>query len=126
MAHEVESMFYLREVPWHGLRVEVVEAPDSAVALKTAGLDWEVARCPVYVDGNVVDDYFANVRMSDNQVLGIVGKDYRIVQNREAFAFTDKLLGNEGVRYDTAGGLKGGRRVWMLARMDCRMLLGEE
>lgn len=51
MAHEVESMFYLREVPWHGLGVEVVEAPDSAVALKTAELDWEVARHPVYVDG---------------------------------------------------------------------------
>jgi len=126
MAHEVESMFYLREVPWHGLGVKVAEAPDSAVALKTAGLDWEVARHPVYVDGNVVDDYFANVRMSDKKVLGIVGKDYRIVQNREAFAFTDKLLGNDGVRYDTAGSLKGGRRVWMLARMDGRMLLGEE
>ncbi len=126
MAHEVESMFYVREVPWHGLGINVEVAPDSAAALKLSGLDWNVLRKPVQVNGKDVEDYFANVRDFDDKVLGIVGKDYRIVQNREAFAFTDMLLGQEGIRYESAGSLKGGKRIWMLARMDSREILGDE
>jgi len=49
-------------------------------------------------------------------VLGVVTGRYQIVQNRDAFAFTDELLG-KGVRYETAGSLKDGRKVWMLAQM---------
>lgn len=67
MADEMESIFYYREVPWHGLGVKVETALESAAALKLAGLDWEVTRRPVQVDGNVIEDYFANVRVSDNR-----------------------------------------------------------
>lgn len=81
---------------------------------------------PGEVDGKEVEGYFANVRTSDKKVLGIVGKDYQIVQNTEAFAFTDKLLGNQGVHYDTAGSLQEGKRVWMLARMNSCKLLDDE
>ena len=42
MAAEVESMFYVRETPWHGLGTKVQEAPDSKEALRLAGLDWKV------------------------------------------------------------------------------------
>ena len=41
---------------------------------------------------------------------------YKVVQNTEAFAFTDNLLG-EGVKYETAGSLQGGKKVWLLARL---------
>ncbi|MGI6436193.1 MAG: DUF932 domain-containing protein [Syntrophomonadaceae bacterium] len=126
MAHEVESMFYVREVPWHGLGINVEDAPCSATALKHSGLDWNVLRKPIQVNGKEIEDYFANVRDSDDKVLGIVGKDYRIVQNREAFAFTDMLLGQEGIRYESAGSLQGGKRVWMLACMESRVILGDE
>lgn len=44
MAANVESMFYVREKPWHGLGTMVAEAPDSAAALRLAGLDWNVVR----------------------------------------------------------------------------------
>lgn len=125
MAHEVETMFYVREAPWHGLGTMVENALDSASALKTAGLDWQVVQRPIHVDGVVADEYRANVRDSDKKILGIVGKDYQIVQNQEAFAFTDQLLGNDGVRYETAGSLQGGKRVWMLAKMKERQLLGD-
>lgn len=116
MPHEVESMFYTREVPWHGLGVRVEEAPDSETALVKAGLLWAVTSEPVYFADGLIPGYKANVRSTDRAVLGVVTDSYRIVQNREAFAFTDALLG-EGVRYETAGSLRGGKRIWLLARL---------
>lgn len=117
MAADVESMFYTREKPWHGLGVRIQEAPTSEKALWLAGLDWQVLQKDIYTEGRIqVPGYKANVRDSDGQVLGVVTDRYRVVQNREAFAFTDALLG-KGVRYETAGSLQKGKKVWMLARL---------
>ena len=117
MAANVESMFYVRETPWHGLGVRVNEAPASRDALTLAGLDWNVAQEPVYTEtGELVEGYKANIRDADRKVLGVVTDRYKVIQNREAFAFSDALLG-EGVRYETAGSLQGGRKVWLLAHM---------
>lgn len=63
-----------------------------------------------------IPGFKANIRDTDNQVLGVVTNRYKIVQNLEAFAFTDDLLG-EGVRYETAGSLQNGRKVWLLAKL---------
>lgn len=118
MAANVENMFYVGETPWHGLGVEIKEAPTSDEAIKLAGLDWDVVPKPIYDGlGREIPGYKVNMRSSDNMALGIVTDRYRIVQNSEAFAFTDALLGN-GVRYETAGSLASGKRVWMLARME--------
>ena len=116
MAHEIETMFYTRQRPWHGLGTYVSEAPNSEEALHVAGLDWEVIQHPIYTCGNMVEGYKANIRNTDGKVQGIVTNRYQVVQNNEAFAFTDALLG-EGVTYETAGSLMEGRKVWMLARM---------
>ena len=117
MAAEVETMFYTREKPWHGLGIRVMEAPGSKEALTLAGLDWKVLQEPIYTEGrDPVRGYKANVRDFDRKVLGVVTDRYRIIQNEEAFAFTDALLGR-GVRYETAGSLQGGRKVWLLARL---------
>lgn len=117
MAANVESMFYVRETPWHGLGTRVKEAPSSKDALVYAGLDWKVIQEPVYTDSQeLIEGYKANVRDSDRRVLGVVTDRYKVIQNEEAFAFTDALLG-EGVRYETAGSLQGGKKVWVLARM---------
>ena len=117
MAANVESMFYVRETPWHGLGTRVKEAPSSKDALIYAGLDWKVIQEPVYTESQeLIEGYKANVRDSDRRVLGVVTDRYKVIQNEEAFAFTDALLG-EGVRYETAGSLQGGKKVWMLARM---------
>jgi phage/plasmid-like protein (TIGR03299 family) len=117
MPAEVESMMYVGEPPWHGLGVRVHEAPDSERALVLAGLDWAVESRPVYdANGNPIEGYRANVRATDNKVLGVVGSRYRVVQNREAFAFADALLG-EGVTFETAGSLYDGKRVWLMARL---------
>lgn len=117
MAAEVETMFYTREKPWHGLGIRVMEAPGSKEALTLAGLDWKVLQEPIYTEErDPVRGYKANVRDFDRKVLGVVTDRYRIIQNEEAFAFTDALLGR-GVRYETAGSLQGGRKVWLLARL---------
>ena len=127
MAAAVETMFYVREKPWHGLGTEVAEAPSSKDALIYAGLNWKVAQKNVYAeDGRLIPGYKANTRTTDNAALGIVSDRYKVVQNEDAFQFTDDLLG-EGVTYETAGALQGGRKVWMLAKIPHRYIIaGDE
>lgn len=128
MSANVENMFYAgRQVPWHGMGTQVEEAPTSEDAIRYAGLDWEVLQKRLYTeDGVRIDGNFANVRSSDNKPLGIVGSRYQIVQNIDAFKFTDSLLG-EGVKYETAGSLNEGRTIWLLAKMpDKYTILGDK
>lgn len=127
MAANVETMFYTRTKPWHGLGTMVMEAPTSKAALELAGLDWQVIQKELKTaDGISVTGFKANVRNTDEQVLGVVTDRYQIVQNEEAFAFTDALLG-EGVTYETAGSLQNGRRTWILAKLPQRYIIsGDE
>lgn len=127
MAAAVETMFYTREKPWHGLGTMVQEAPTSEDALILAGLDWQVIQRPILTDDGIpILGFKANLRNTDNQVLGVVTNRYKVVQNNNAFAFTDSLLG-EGVTYETAGSLQNGRRVWMLAKLPQRYIIsGDE
>ena len=125
MSANVETMMYVREKPWHGLGTRVEEAPTSADALRIAGLDWQIENKPVFDgQGREIKGYKANTRNSNGSVLGIVSSRYTIVQNADAFAFTDALIGGD-VRYETAGSLRGGRQVWMLARMPERTILND-
>ena len=132
MSHEVESLMYVsneengRFVPWHGLGTPVQSALTSAEALKVAGLDWKVEARPVFTDNGIkIPGYVANTRDSDNSVLGIVSDKYRIVQNVDAFAFTDSLIG-EDCRYETAGSLRNGKSTFMLARLPQKKILGDD
>ena len=125
MAANVETMFSTREKPWHGLGTVVEEAPASADALRLAGLDWNVVQKDIFTNHGKVDGYKANVRDIDNQVLGVVTDRYKVIQNVDAFAFTDELLG-EGVRYETAGSLQGGKKVWLLARLPREYIISGE
>lgn len=113
MAANVETMFYTREKPWHGLGTRVLEAPNSKDVLRLAGLDWNVVQEPIYTETEeLIDGYKANVRDADRRVLGVVTDRCKVIQNDEAFAFTDALLG-EGVRYESAGSLQNGKKVWL-------------
>lgn len=138
MSHGIsqyDTMFSVRETPWHGLGVVLDEYPESIDdALTRAGLTWEVQQRPIYFGGPAfgpsdgvyvpqleatltpVPDHSANIRSDNSSVLGIVGKDYQVVQNREAFAWLDALLGTD-VEFETAGSLHNGKRVWVLARI---------
>lgn len=136
MAHNVESMFSAgRVVPWHyeltkDVTKLIQEAPTSKDALQLAGLDWTVEQKPVYMEnGIVIPNYKANVRNTDGSCLGIVTDRYKIVQNTEAFEFTDAIVGEteDGVvRYETAGSLCGGRKIWLLAKMPTKKILDDD
>ena len=126
MAANVETMFSVRERPWHGLGTVVESAPSSKEALELAGLDWQVHQKDISVLwGRTIPGYKANVRDTDGAVLGVVKDKYRVVQNEDAFAFTDELLG-EGVKYETAGSLNGGKKVWILARLPREYVISGE
>ena len=135
MAALIENMMFVqhseRDLPWHyNYNPELVallqKAPTSDEALKIAGLDWTVDSKPIQVcGGKKIEGYSANVRSSDGAVLGVVGSRYKIVQNVDAFKFTDGIIG-EGAVYETAGSLNGGKTVWLLAKLDQMKLAGDE
>ena len=123
MPANVESLFYNTEVPWHGLGTKLDNVATAAEAIVAAQLDWEVASVPLYVHNTkgrveAVPDKKAIQRRSDGKVLSVLGPDYVPVQNRDAFTFFDAVVGNHDAKYETAGALDGGRRVWILAKVD--------
>ena len=126
MSANVETMMYTREKPWHGLGTKVMEAPTSADAIRLAGLNWTVEPKPVYDgEGTPIPGWVANTRSSDGKVLGLVTTRYKVVQNADAFSFTDHLIGGD-VRYETAGSLREGKQVWLLAKMPSAKVAGDE
>lgn len=127
MPANVETMFSVRETPWHHLGIVLNEAPTSIDALRLAGLDWLVEKQPTFLgNGTEIPDSFANVRSTDQRVLGVVGPRYQIVQNHEAFAFMDDVLKGGDTNYETAGSLKNGESVWILAKMPGFEIAGDE
>jgi phage/plasmid-like protein (TIGR03299 family) len=128
------SFFSVKQKAWHGLGQIVEDYPTSEQAIRHAGLDYEVTKAPLFTKGSGiietsegieikdteldVPNYFANIRTDNNVVLGVVGKDYQIVQNREAFSFFDAIVGGgDGILYETAGALGNGERIFITAKL---------
>ncbi len=129
MSANVESMFSAENVvPWHGLGTIIKDPVIAADAITLAGLDWSVEKRPIWVPSAMTEadletneftkpsEWVATVRTDTQEVLGIVGRGYQVVQNLEAFDFMDSLVGpGRLLQYHTAGSLAGGRKIWMLA-----------
>lgn len=121
MSHEVEQMFYVGEVPWHGLGIKLEESPSIEDAIVYAGLNWQVERRQCSYKGNdgesVLIPTYATVRGSDGKHLGTVGNTYRVLQNDKAFQWFQPYLDSGEVELHTAGSLREGRHVWVLAQV---------
>lgn len=118
MAHEFETGLFVTEPAWHGLGVVLPNAPSVDEAIRCAGLDWRVKLSPIYLgNGAVVDGHRAVIRDSDDAQFGVVGSDYTPVQNSEAFDWIRPIIDSGDATIEAAGALRGGRRVWILARV---------
>jgi len=138
MSHEVtvredgtaEAAYALKPA-WHGLGTVLDHTMDSAEAMKVAQLNWDVEQEPLYwhevkdemiegkhvVKRHHVPGSMVNLRSDNHEVLGVVSDTYKVVQNSEAFGFVDDLLPDGIIKYDSVGSLKGGKVVWLLAKM---------
>ena len=142
MAHNINyngqtgkhSFFSVKEKAWHGLGTIIENYPTSSEAIVHAGLDYVVEKRPLFTYDNEnymgnpdtdiiipeieVPDFYATVRTDTEQVLGVVGKDYNIIQNVDAFGFFDSIVGGkEGILYETAGALGKGERIFITAKL---------
>nr|WP_294894460.1 DUF932 domain-containing protein [uncultured Pedobacter sp.] len=132
MAHHINyneqtqkhSFFSVKEKAWHGLGQIVSDYPTSAEALKFAGLDYEVSKLPNLhrlPNGKefVSENSFFTYRTDTQEILGDkIGSDYKVVQNKEAFAFFDAIVNHEnGILYETAGALGKGERLFITAKL---------
>lgn len=118
MAHEIEEMMFVGATPWHGLGVDVERGVSTEDAIKCAGLDWTVGTKPLLTNDGHPVPACATYRETDGAVLGVVGPDYRPLQNADAFRFFEPFISTGEATYETAGSLRGGRRVWILARLN--------
>lgn len=121
MSHEVETMAYAGEVPWHGLGTKVSEDLTVDEMMAKSGLDWTVSQHPMFAkvgDQEVPTDSVALIRDTDKKVLTVTTERWRPTQNHQAFEFFREFCEIGGAKMETAGSLRGGRNVWALAKLD--------
>jgi phage/plasmid-like protein (TIGR03299 family) len=131
---EKHSFFSVKEKAWHGLGTIIENYPTSAEAIKYAGLDYIVEKrnlftydtennnadhkASIIIPEIAVPNFYANVRTDTDDVLGVVGRDYHVVQNIDAFSFFDSIVGGtDGIKYETAGALGKGERIFITAKL---------
>ena len=120
MAHQVETMAYAGETPWHGLGTRVSNDLSVDEMLEQSGLDWKVRAIPVVgkADGiEIKSDHKMLIRESDNKQLTMITDKWNPVQNQEAFDFFREFVDAGSMEMHTAGSLQGGRWVWVLAKI---------
>lgn len=118
MAHEIENMLYVGEIPWHRLGVPFQEPPTIKEAILAAGLNWEVGTKELFTEDGQKVPSKATYRTTDNKILGVVGPNYQPLQNSEAFEFFEPFLASKEASIETAGSLREGKRVWVMAKIN--------
>lgn len=130
MSHEVESMAYANEVPWHGLGVQVDSTWEPDAMAVAAGVDWEVRALSIKAQNPdtkkysiPVEDFNVITRMSDHKILGPCGPKWKPVQNMECIDFFKKFTEAGHMTMETVGSLDGGKQVWGLAKLQKEIVL---
>jgi phage/plasmid-like protein (TIGR03299 family) len=136
MAHELATtndMAYVGETPWHGLGNQLPKNQPIEVWQKAAGMDFEIKRTDVLFnaangDGNLLNlrsnpDTTVLYRSDTLDALSVVSKRYKVVQPKDVLGFYRDLVSVGGFELETAGILKGGKKLWALARTGQETLL---
>ena len=123
MSHLIESMAFVGATPWHGLGNPLSPQQPLEVWLTEAGMDWRIEQSDVLF--NVADDGMHIRQFADSKVLyrsdslaplSVVSPRYKVVQPSEVLEFYRDLVSAGGFELETAGVLKGGRKLWALAK----------
>lgn len=128
------SMMYTREAPWHNLGKKLENPATSVDAIQAAGLDWHVEKRPMFIATPAgyrkIDNQYVMIRsdrIEHGPYFGIVGENYKPLQDREAFTFFDDIVGEGAAIYHTAGALGEGERIWILAKLpDTIQVVGDD
>ncbi len=139
MSHEMtetDGAVYAGRPAWHGLGLVVENAPTPDEALRLAGMGWRVDQRPMRFDWPPtgerrpvdVPGYVVNVRSDTGDVLGVVGDGFRPFQNHELarFIYAVAEANRDLIEIESAGSLRGGRLVYMLARSASVIELGDD
>ena len=138
MAHNIETMAWTGDKPWHGLGIEVAPDLTPEEMLKAAQLEWTVTKRPAYTltdpqwheDVGVMqaDGHHFITRDSDDRILSHCGDDYIPIQNEDIFKFFKKFTQAGHMTMDTAGSLRDGAEIWGLAKIaaDFKLAGGDE
>ena len=130
MTHLIESMAFVGATPWHGLGNPLSPQQPLEVWLTEAGMDWRIEQSDVLF--NVADDGMHIRPFADSKVLyrsdslaplSVVSPRYKVVQPSEVLEFYRDLVSAGGFELETAGVLKGGRKLWALAKTGQEALL---
>ncbi len=123
MAHEVQTMAYVNAVPWHGLGSKLTPHQPIEIWQRQAGMDWTIEETPVlysvspnglHLKSNL--DSKVLYRSDSHVPLSVVSKRYQVVQPHDVLDFYRDLVSAGGFELETAGVLKGGKKLWALAR----------
>jgi len=111
----------MRNTRWTQAVGKDVEGKISSEVIDLAGLNWNVKQADVqfYTPNGVQVDprHKMNYRDDNNKPLGIVGTSYRVLQNNKMFQFLDSVVGSMDAIYVNAGSFKGGRKVYIQAKL---------
>lgn len=95
--------------------------------LRASGLDYKVEKKELYLeDKKHVDNWYATVRDDNNSVLGVVGKDYCVLDNIEGFEFINEIINGNDTMFESAGSWDKGRRAFIVAKTKSLYICGDE
>ncbi len=126
MAHNINSMAYYGDTPWHTLGKKIPLRATAAEMIVAAGLNWKVeargARGAAEDKKGRFSKYeilrLPNLNQTEEILLGVVkSHNYVPLQNSEAFKFFDPVIGESKAVFETAGALGHGECIWALAKM---------
>lgn len=114
----------MREATWTNIGTDIREAKNVEQALQLSGLDYNVVKQNIYLpSGALVPKKYATVQEGTNNVFGVVGDNYELVQNRDAFDFIDSII-PEGLEFVKAGTTKD--TVYIISKLPEHYVLGDE
>lgn len=125
MVHQIETMAYVGQTPWHGLGNQLTQNQPIEVWAQQAGMDWRIESSDVsYMAenerGQNIIMPFSEQRVlyrSDTHApLSVVSQRFQEVQPRDILEFYRDLTEQSGFELETAGVLKGGKKFWALAK----------